>query len=555
MASRLKAHHDEGRIGRFLAAILAPLDRGYAIALRGALRARWAVWLVFAGSLAMGWWLVVTIPKGFFPVEDTGLVSVSTEGPADASYQAMLERQERLAEIVAANPHVARVVSSVGVAGQTLTINQGRMFLTLKPRAERPPVQEVIQQLRRANAAVPGLTAYFQPIQNISFGARQSRTLYLHTLQGLSTEELYAWTPRVVSALRALPELQDVNTDLSLNNPIVSVTVDRDRAASLGVGLDQVRRALYSTFGGRQVSTIYGASDSYQVILEALPEDQRDEVALGRIYLRGNGNALVPLSTVARVERRAGPLTVQHQAQLPAVTIGFNTAPGVALGDAVAAIRRVEATMGMPATIVPGFTGGAQLFEQALANQGVLIIAAVLMIYVVLGVLYESAIHPLTILSGLPAAAGGALLTLKLAGLDLSVIAVIGVLLLIGLVKKNAIMIIDVTLAKRREGLDPRRAVEEACLVRFRPIMMTSLAAAAGALPIAMGWGAAAELRQPLGLAVVGGLAVSQALTLFVTPVLYLGFESLAQRLRGRKAEPAAGAGPARALATMEPPR
>ena len=336
-----------------------------------------------------------------------------------------------------------------------------------------------------------------------------------------------------------------MNTDLQLDAPVVQVQVDRDRATALGVSVDQVRQAMFFAFGSRQISTIYGQANAYPVILEALPEDQRDETGLSKIYLRSVTGRLVPLSAVASIDRRSGPLNVSHQGQLPAVVIGFNTPPGVALGDAVNAIRAVEREMGLPPTVVTGFSGAAQVFQQALAGQGVLVLAAVLIMYVVLGVLYESLIHPLTILSGLPAAALGAFLTLQWFGMDLSVIAVIGVLLLIGLVKKNAIMIVDVALQRQRAGAPAFTAVREACLLRFRPIMMTTLAAGAGAIPIAAGWGAAAELRQPLGLAVVGGLAVSQVLTLFVTPVLYLGFDGLARRLsfgRGRVPEHAAPA-------------
>jgi HAE1 family hydrophobic/amphiphilic exporter-1 len=335
--------------------------------------------------------------------------------------------------------------------------------------------------------------------------------------------------------LLKLPQLQDVNTDLQIDSPVVRVVVDRDRATSLGVSVDAVRQALFSAFGARQISTLYGQANAYPVIIEALPEDQRDESGLAKLYLRSNTGRLVPLSAVSRIERTTGPLNVSHQGQLPAVVIGFNTPPGVALGEAVNAIRDVEKDMGLPPSVVTGFSGAAQVFQQALAGQGALVLAAIAIVYVVLGVLYESLIHPLTILSGLPAAALGAFVTLYWFGMDLSVIAVIGVLLLIGLVKKNAIMIVDVALQRQRAGEAAFTAVRSACLIRFRPIMMTTLAAGAGAVPIAAGWGAAAELRQPLGLAVVGGLAVSQVLTLFVTPILYLGFDALARRLSGRQ--------------------
>jgi len=543
MASRLPAHSKPSRFDAFLERGFRAVEGGYAWLLDLSLRWRSVVWLAFVVSVGLSVWLAVIIPKGFFPVEDTGLVSVSTEGPQDTSFEDMAARHTRVADIIRQNPAVELVNASIG-GGTGNASNQGRMFVQLKPREERPAVTEVLQQLRRQTAGIPGMRVYLNPIQNLNFGARQSRTLYQYTLQGLRADELYSWAERMQTTLRRLPGLQDVNTDLQLNAPILSVNVDRDRAASLGVSVDQVRQALYSAFGARQISTIFGASDSYSVILEALPRDQQDEAGLSKIYLRSSTGRLVPLAGIANLTRTVGPLTVAHQGQLPAVTIGFNTAPGVALGQATNAISAAEKELGLPPTIVSGYAGTAQIFQQALAGQGMLLIAAVLIVYVVLGVLYESLVHPLTILSGLPAATVGALATLWLFDLDLSVIAIIGVLLLIGLVKKNAIMVVDVALERQRAGDDPLTAVRHASVVRFRPIMMTTLAAAAGIVPIAAGWGTAAELRQPLGLAVLGGLAVSQALTLFVTPVLFLAFEGLSRRFT-RQRPAAAAAQPA----------
>ncbi|HTH18160.1 MAG TPA: efflux RND transporter permease subunit [Magnetospirillum sp.] len=490
-------------------------------------------------------WLFGAVPKGFFPIEDTGQIRVNTEAAEDISFAALAEMQKRVAAIVQAEPAVTAVTSAVGTTGSNQATNAGRMFVQLSARGERPPVTEVIQRLRKAVGTQPGVNVYFQPVQSLIVGGRQSKAMYQYSLEGIDQDELYAFSSRIQAAMAHDPLFQDVNSDLQIKSPQAMVDVDRDKAAALGVPLEDIRSTLYSSYGTRQISTIYTPADSYQVIIEMEPRYQADTAALSRLKVRSNAGQLVAMDTVASIRRQVGPLTVNHQSQLPAVTISFNVAPGHSLGEAVERISQLQTATSMPLGINPSFAGTAKVFQDSMRNQGFLLLGAVLVIYVVLGVLYESLIHPVTILSGLPSAAVGALVTLMLFGQELSVIAMIGILMLIGIVKKNAIMMIDFAMeAQRHQGLAPQEAIRQACLLRFRPIMMTTMAAIMGTLPIALGQGAAAELRQPLGLSVVGGLVVSQMLTLYITPVLYLWFERLRLYARGRK-EAKAGLGAA----------
>jgi multidrug efflux pump len=564
-ARLLRAGHD-GSGRRLSARLNAGIDRvveGYRRSLEWVLGRQFATLIVTLITLAATVALYVVIPKGFLPLQDTGLITAVTEAGTDVSFPEMQNQQRKVESLIEDDPAVAGVVSIVGVSPDNPTPNAGKLAIALKPRDQRPDrVEAIIDRLKRKVAGLPGMTVYFQAVQDVQISTRTSRAQYQYTLTGTDAAEVTEWAGKLAQALRGNPALREVASEAQEGGPRVNVEVDREKAGRLGVSMQTVTDTLYDAFGQRQISTIYAQANQYRVILEAQPRYQQDPAALSKIYVTGNststgttpsvantatgtvitatsaapnsvtGSAQVPLAAFARFVPTAAPLVIAHQEQFPAVTISFDLAPWAALSDAVGAIDKAKTDIGMPASVIGSYSGDAAEFSRSLGSEPWLILAAAITIYIVLGVLYESFIHPLTILSTLPSAGVGALLALMLFGYDLSVIALIGIVLLMGIVKKNAIMMIDFALdAEREEGLSPRDSIVKAALLRFRPIMMTTLAALFGALPLAIESGTGSELRNPLGVTIIGGLLLSQLLTLYTTPVIYLYMERLRLRL------------------------
>jgi multidrug efflux pump len=546
MCARLLRHRPMNQQGRFYRVSQTVFDRtiaAYGRTLRWVLGRQTATLIVATGTLLLTVMLYIAVPKGFFPVQDTGVILGISEAAQSVSFSAMAERQQALARIILEDPAVAGLSSFIGVDGINTTLNSGRMQINLKPlgqRLERAP--EIIRRLQSRLAGIEGMTLYMQPVQDLTVEDRISRTQYQYTLEDADPEELGRWAPILVEALQALPEVRDVSSDQQDHGLAAMVDIDRSTAARLGITPQLVTDTLYDAFGQRQVSTMFTQLNQYRVILEVMPEFQKGPHALQFLDVRSSSGGQVPLNVFARVTETTAPLVINRQGQFPAVTLSFNLARGQSLGDAVRAIERVTERIGLPAGIRGSFQGTAQAFQASLANTPLLILAALVTVYIVLGILYESYVHPLTILSTLPSAGVGALLALMLVGTEFSVMALIGLILLIGIVKKNAIMMIDFALeAQRKDGKRPEQAIYEACLLRFRPIMMTTMAALLAALPLAVSSGVGAELRRPLGIAIVGGLIVSQVLTLYTTPVVYLAFDRLARRVAARRQHGAAG--------------
>jgi len=543
MCAKLLHHTPEASQGRFYRAsgkFIEDVIARYSILLKWVLQHQRLTLFVAIGTLLLTGVLYLVVPKGFFPVQDTGAIQGVSEAPQSISFAAMADRQQELGKVILADEAVASLSSYIGVDGTNSTLNNGRFLINLKPQHERTGnATDVIRRLHPKLAAILGISLYLQPIQDLSIESAVSRTQYQFSVESPSAEDLATWAPRLVDSLRQIPALADVASDLQNEGLQAYVEIDRDSAARLGVTVAAIDNALYNAFGQRLVSTIFTQANQYRVVLEATPALQRGLPALDNVYLTSNSGAQIRLASVARMVERHAALAVNHSSQFPAATISFNLAPGYSLGDAVKAIENGVTTLGLPASVQINFQGAAMAFRSSLSNTLLLILAAIVTMYIVLGVLYESYIHPITILSTLPSAGVGALLALQLANTDLGIIAIIGIILLIGIVKKNAIMMIDFALvAERNEGKSPEEAIYQACLLRFRPILMTTMAALLGALPLMLGTGVGSELRHPLGITMVGGLIVSQVLTLFTTPVIYLAFDRLAKRLPRRRPAP-----------------